>query len=160
MEQAARTTYQRERWPALRDEMMPLVREHWREVAIDHDRVPLDIDDERYTELDECEALRIITVRREGVLIGYHFAIFGPHLHYRSTPHYITDVYYIAPSCRHGITAMRLFEAVERDARSLVQPGQVVKFYTAVKLHLDQGPLFERLGYRPTERLYTRVIGA
>lgn len=152
------TVYALEAWPGLRAEMLPLLRRHWQEIALDHARVPLDIDEARYADLHEKGALRIVTARRRGALIGYHVAVFGPHLHYASTPHYITDVYYIAPEFRHGMTALRLFQAVDRDACALITPGQVVKLYTAVKLHLDQGALFVHMGYRPTERLYTKVL--
>lgn len=148
------TFYRVERWKHLRAEMLPLLVRHWREVALNHADVPLDIDEAKYAELDEAGALHIVTVRRDGLLIGYHVAIVSPHLHYASTLHGITDVYWIAPECRHGVTAMRLFQAVERELKA----RGVRKLFTATKLHLDQGPLFERLGYRPVERLYAKLI--
>lgn len=152
---SAGTVYQVERWRDLKREMLPLLTRHWREVALNHAEVPLDIDHERYEELDECGALHILTVRRNGLLIGYHVAIVTTHLHYKSTLHGITDVYWIAPECRHGVTAIRMFQAVERELQKL----GVRKLFTATKLHMDQGPLFERLGYKPVERLYAKLIG-
>lgn len=148
------TVYQVERWRNLRPEMTPLLMRHWREIALNHAEVPLDIDHERYAALDESGGLHIVTARRQGLLIGYHVAIVSPHLHYRSTLHGITDVYWIAPECRHGVTGMRLFQAVERELKKV----GVRKLFTATKLHLDQGPLFERLGYKPVERLYAKLI--
>jgi N-acetylglutamate synthase-like GNAT family acetyltransferase len=90
-----------------------------------------------------------------GALIGYHVAVISGHLHYRSTLHAVTDVYWIAPECRHGVTAVRLFQAVERE---LTKRG-VRKLFTATKLHLDQGALFEHLGFRPIERMYSKLLG-
>lgn len=148
------TSYAVERWATVKREMLPLLTRHWREVALNQADVPLDIDHARYQELDEAEALHIVTVRRHGLLIGYHVAIISTHLHYASTLHGITDVYWIAPECRHGVTAMRMFQAVERELKTL----GVRKLFTATKLHLDQGPLFERLGYKPVERLYAKII--
>lgn len=148
------TVYAVERWRDLRTEMLPLLVRHWREVALNHADVPLDIDEARYAQLDEAEALHILTVRRDGLLIGYHVAIVSSHLHYASTLHGITDVYWIAPECRHGVTAMRMFQAVERELKA----RGVRKLFTATKLHMDQGPLFERLGYKPVERLYAKLI--
>lgn len=148
------TIYAVERWRDLRAEMLPLLVRHWREVALNHADVPLDIDEAGYKRLDEAGSLHIVTVRRHGLLIGYHVAIVSAHLHYASTLHGITDVYWIAPECRHGVTAMRLFQAVERELKRL----GVKKLFTATKLHLDQGPLFERLGYKPVERLYAKII--
>ena len=148
------TVYAVERWCDLRREMIPLLVRHWREVALNHADVPLDIDEARYKAMDESGALHILTARRNGLLIGYNVAIISTHLHYASTLHGITDVYWIAPECRHGVTAMRLFQAVERELKKL----GVRKLFTATKLHIDQGPLFERLGYRPVERLYAKLI--
>lgn len=148
------TVYAVERWRDLRPEMLPMLVRHWREIALNHADVPLDIDEARYAQLDESGHLHIVTARREGALIGYHVAIVSAHLHYASTLHGITDVYFIAPEARHGVTGMRLFQAVEREMKAL----GVRKLFTATKLHLDQGPLFERLGYRPVERLYAKLI--
>ena len=148
------TAYAVERWRDLRPEMLPMLVRHWREIALNHADVPLDIDEARYAQLDESGSLQIVTARREGVLIGYHVAIVTAHLHYASTLHGITDVYYIAPEARHGVTGMRLFQAVEPEMKAL----GVRKLFTATKLHLDQGPLFERLGYKPVERLFAKLI--
>jgi N-acetylglutamate synthase-like GNAT family acetyltransferase len=75
-------------------------------------------------------------------------------MHYLSTLHGITDVYWIAPAYRTGRTGLRMFQAVERELKKL----GVRKLFTATKLHLDQGALFEFLGYKPTERLYAKLI--
>lgn len=148
------TVYAVERWRDLKPEMLPLLKRHWREIALNHADVPLDIDHERYDAMDKSGSLHILTCRRAGLLIGYHVAIVSGHLHYKSTLHGITDVYYIAPECRHGVTGMRMFQAVERELKKL----GVRKLFTATKLHLDQGTLFERLGYKPVERLYAKII--
>lgn len=148
------TTYAVERWRDLQTEMMPLLVKHWHEVALNHAAVPLDIDQAGYKRHDESGALHIVTARRDGVLIGYHVAIISPHLHYASTLHGLTDVYYIAPEFRHGVTGMRLFQRVEKE---LKERG-VKKLYTATKLHLDQGKLFEHMGYIPIERVYAKII--
>lgn len=148
------TTYAVERWRDLREEMMPMLVRHWREIALNHADVPLAIDEARYAQLDDGGALHIVTCRRDGLLIGYHVAIVSTHLHYAKTLHGITDVYFVAPEFRHGVTGMRMFQAVERELKAL----GVRKLFTATKLHLDQGPLFERLGYLPVERLYAKLI--
>lgn len=148
------TFYRVERWKHLRTEMLPLLARHWREVALNHADVPLDIDEKKYAELDESGALHILTVRRNGLLIGYHVAIVSGHLHYASTLHGITDVFYVAPECRHGVVALRMFQAVERELKKM----GVKKLFTATKLHLDQGRIFEHLGYKPVERLYAKII--
>lgn len=150
----AGTVYQTEPWAAFKVEARQLFVRHWKEVALNHSEVPLDIDHDRYDALDAAGALHVLTARRGGLLIGYQVTMVTPHLHYRSTLHGITDVYWIAPECRHGITAMRLFQAAERELKKL----GVRKLFTSTKLHLNQGPLFERLGFRPVETLYAKLI--
>lgn len=149
------TVYAVEDWMDVKDEMVPLWERHWKEVALNHADVPLDVDHERYDAISSAGGLHVLTVRRGGRLIGYHIAMVTGHLHYKSTLHGITDVYWIAPECRHGVTAVRLFQAVERELAKL----GVRKLFTATKLHLDQGTLFEHLGYKPVERLYAKIIG-
>ena len=39
------TFYRVERWKHLRAEMLPLLVRHWREIALNHADVPLDIDE-------------------------------------------------------------------------------------------------------------------
>lgn len=150
----AGTVYQVERWRDLKGEMLPLLTRHWREIALNHAEVPLDIDHERYDALDEAGSLHILTVRRAGLLIGYHVAIVSSHLHYRSTLHGITDVFYVAPEYRQGLTGIRLFQRVEVEMRKL----GVKKLFTATKVHLDLSPIFERLGYRRVEHLYSKLL--
>jgi N-acetylglutamate synthase-like GNAT family acetyltransferase len=150
------TVYQVEPWASFKVEARELFVRHWREVALNHAQVPLDVDYERYDEMAARGAVHVVTARRDGLLIGYHVAFIAGHMHYRSTLHAVTDVYWIAPECRHGVTAIRLFQAVERE---LAKRG-VKKLFTATKLHLDQGPLFERLGYKPVERMYSKLLGA
>lgn len=146
--------YAVERWRDLRPEMLPLLDRHWREIALNHADVPLDIDHERYDALDEAGALHIVTVRRDGDLIGYHVAIVSTHLHYASTLHGITDVFYVAPEYRQGFIGIRLFQCVEKELKAL----GVKKLYTGTKVHLDLSKLFERLGYRRVEFLYAKII--
>lgn len=148
------STYAVEHWLDIKDEMLPILERHWREIALNHEDVPLDIDHERYDAMDEAGHLHIVTVRREGALIGYHVAIISGHLHYASTLHGITDVFYVAPEYRQGFTGIRLFQKVEKEMKSL----GVKKLFTGTKVHLDLSKLFERLGYKRVEYLYAKIL--
>lgn len=151
-------TYQTETWAAALPDMEPLFIEHWREIALGHDKVPLDIARERYQAMCDTGTLHIVTVRDAGKLVGYHVAIIGGHLHYLSTSHGITDVYFLQPAYRRGRTGILLLRKVEQEMRRL----GVKKLFTGVKLHTAagrSGRLFEYLGYTATETLYTKYIG-
>lgn len=156
----AGTVFSVERWRDLRAEMIPLLVRHWREVALNHAEVPLEIDEAKYRQHDEAGVLHIVTARRKGQLIGYHVAIVATHLHYATTLHGITDVYWVAPELRAGRLGLRLFQRVERELKAVATARGYprIKLFTATKLHLDQGRLFEHLGYKPVERLYAKVV--
>lgn len=161
VEKPAGTVFATERWRDAVEEMRPLMKLHWLEVARNHDCVKLDVDEKRYEDMDDSGVLHLLTARRDGKLIGYHVCIVSPHLHYASTLHGFTDVYWVAPEFRVGRTGLRLFEALARELdRIRIERGhKFMKLITATKLHMDQGRLFERLGYSPVERIYSKVIG-
>jgi L-amino acid N-acyltransferase YncA len=127
---------------------------HWLEIALDRDAVPLDKDEESYQKLADDGVLHIVTVRQDGILVGYIAGIVRAHLHYKSTLHCFTDVFWLRPDCRRGGLGIRLFREYER---TLKQRG-VVKVFIASKCHLDMSAIFERLGWHRTEVVYTKVI--
>jgi len=147
-------TFHIEKWRPLYAELSVLLPKHWEEIAITRDKVPLDVDVDKYAELCDQGILHIVTARDDGKLIGYHVAMICGHLHYKSTLHGITDVYYLLPEYRGKMVGVRLFKEVEDDMRR----RGVKKLYTGTKLHHDMGRMFERLGYKETERLYTKFL--
>lgn len=148
-------TYAVEDWFAVRDQMAPLWPKHWEEVAVNRDLIPLDPDFDSYDALARSGALHIVVARKAGEVVGYHFTIVKPHLHYRQSLSAFTDIYYIAPQYRTGRTPLRLFEFVEKTLKA----RGVQKMFTGTKLSLDAGPLFEKMGWTETERLYIKVLG-
>ena len=152
----ASVTFQVERFKDFYTELFPLVCEHWTEIALDHEAVPLEPDWERYVKLDEAGSLSVVTARAGAELVGYHIAVISGHLHYKGTLHGVTDVYFLKPEHRKGFTGIRLFKTVGAEMKRL----GVVKLITGTKVHLDMGRLLERLGYRETERTYTKIVGS
>lgn len=146
-----------EHWRNFQPELRPLLYAHWCEIARDHEAVPLDPDWDRYLAMADAGCLSAVTARLGpgGPLVGYHIAIVSGHLHYGSTLHGITDVYYLAPEHRKGFAGIRLFKAVDTELERI----GVVKRITGTKVHLDMGPLLQRLGYRLTEHVYTKILG-
>lgn len=150
--------YAVEKWRDVLPEMEPILYRHWLEIALGHDKVPLDIARDKYQALCDAGILHVVTVRQDGELVGYHVGMIQGHLHYRSTLHGITDVYYLSPAHRKGRTGIRMFQFVEAEMRKL----GVKKLFTGCKLHTadgKSGKLFEYLGYNKTEELFTKWIG-
>ncbi|CAG2132560.1 GNAT family N-acetyltransferase [Cupriavidus numazuensis] len=148
-------TYQVEAWPDIVNEIRPLWREHWEEVGTDRDRIPLDVDEAAYLHLHRIGELQVLTVRRDGAIVGYHIAIVRPHIRYRTTLVAITDVYYVRPDARKGMVGVNLF----RQAEKHLSARGAKKLFTGTKKSLDMGPILIRLGYREAESLYTKFIG-
>lgn len=148
--------FRSENFRNVQPELPELLRRHWAEVALDHDEVPLDPDYLRYYALQDAGSLSTITARvgPGGPLVGYHIMIVSGHLHYRDTLHGVTDVYYLTPEQRKGFNGVRLFKAVDVEAKLL----GVKKRVTATKDHMNMGRLLERLGYRLTEHTYTKIL--
>lgn len=152
----ARLSFQAENFRSFMGELPPLLYEHWLEVALDRDKIKLDPDFEKYVTIDDAGMLSSQTMRDNGKLVGYFISIVVPHLHYRQSLTASTDVYYIDPAHRRGLSSYRFLKFVERD---LKRRG-VQKHYTMRKLHLDPriGDLWERLGYKPVELWYTKIL--
>lgn len=145
-----------ERFRDIMHDLPPLFYAHWKEVAIDQDKVALDPDFDRYIELDKMGLLAIQTARLNGRLAGYFFTLVLPHLHYASLCAGLTDIYYLDHRARSGWGYPRFFRYVMDD---LAKRG-VKKHWTMTKCHLDPrlGEIWERMGYRRTETVYTRML--
>lgn len=145
-----------ESWATYAADAPFLWQRHWREVGLDHEAVPLDMDVARYAELDRLGMLHIVTGRVRGNLVGYFTGVVSCHLHYASTLHCLVDLYYLEPLWRRGMTALRLFGTAHR---TLKERG-VVKVLSGTKLHdgLDASRLFEFMGYRLTEKQFTKLL--
>ncbi len=126
---------------------------HKEEVGADKEKFPLAPDYERYQEMQDIGSLVVVTARADGRLIGYICYYLSRHLHYDSLTAY-SDVFYVTPAYRKGLVGVRLFKAVEEVLKHM----GVERIYTGTKLKLDIGPILERLGYAPIERIYTKVL--
>jgi hypothetical protein len=148
-------TFQRERLADVRKEVEPLLVRHWDEIALNKDTVPLDPDWDMYLRIEEAGFVCAITARRDGVLVGYVNYIISRNLHYRSLLVAEGDIFWLAPECRKGTAGIRML----RCAEGVLKEGGVNKIVNKVKLHFDIGVLFERMGYKPIERIYAKMIG-
>ena len=145
-----------ERFSAIRrEEMDELFRVHWKEIALNQDRIPLDVDYEKYTELDRKELLHIVTVRDEGRLVGYHCSVVTTHPHYKSSKMALVDVYFLLPDYRMTRAGINLFAYAEKTLR---ERGDIVKLLCSTKIHQDHSRIFQFLGWVETERTYSKIL--
>lgn len=139
-----------------------MLAQHWEEVALDRDLIPLDPDWETMRRMERAGDFRVVSARRNGRLVGYAAFLVSRPLHYRTTLHALNDVIYIAPEERRGLTGVRLICWSES---ALAKLG-VVKVIYHTKLHVLLGAkkqatlsdLLERLGYRHGENMLSKVL--
>src|SRR5262249_9774027 len=99
-----KVTYQVENWLEVLPEMRELFDAHWKEVALDHDKIKLEPDYLAYEGMARFGLLHLVTARAEGKIVGYHLSFIHPHLHYKSSLTCFTDVFYLHEDYRHGMT--------------------------------------------------------
>lgn len=147
-------TYRVERIQDIRDEMTPLITPHWEEVALNKAEIPLDVDWDWYGGLQDAGVLHCTTARADGKLVGYALFIVSGSLRYRGLRMAENDVFYLAPEYRRGLEGARLFKAAEAHLKA----KGCTKMLLKTKLHKDLDVLFRRLGFKPIERYYSKLI--
>ena len=133
----------------------PIFVRHHRELALNQDVIKMDLDLERFRELERKDALFVLVARDAGKVIGYLLAFLLPHMHYKSAGLMaLVDMYYILPEHRRGAGA-RLFLEFER----LMRVRGIVQMMCGCKVHQDHGALFEKLGWTWSDKTFIKVLG-
>jgi N-acetylglutamate synthase-like GNAT family acetyltransferase len=128
---------------------------HYRELARDQESIPMDLDFDRYKTAEQNGQLLIVAARVEKKIIGYYICALLSHLHYKSSGLMATtDMYFVHPDFRVGGTGIKLIVFVETILRSM----GVTKMYVSTKLHSDHSALFEALGFRATDKVFTKLL--
>jgi hypothetical protein len=144
-----------ESWQNALSELRPLFSLLWEEVAVDRDRFVAKCDEEKYEQLDKAGILHLVTAREGKTLVGYFLVFVTPNAHYLGAgPMAFTDLYYMMPQYRGGANSLKLFSFMEKTLR---EKG-VVKIYSSNKLHRGHGKMFDFLGYKPTDMIYSKVL--
>ena len=141
-------------------ELPVLFKRHWQEIAVNQDKIPLDPNWDLYFAYDLADILNVLTVRSNGVLVGYYFILIYPHLHYCSTAWAQTDIFWIDPAYRSGWTGVRMFREGERQAKA--RGAKVIKVIVKLFFEAERGTLgriLKRLGYANDEAVWSKYIG-
>lgn len=147
--------FQEEKFAPFFAEAQPLFRQHHAELAVNQDKIKMDLDPESYQNLENAGRLFVLTVRAKGALVGYLVAFPVPHhLHYKSSgPMALTDMYWIAPEHRKGAGA-KLFAEFERRMRA----RGCCQIMTGCKKHQDHSRLLEKMGWTNTDLTFVKVL--
>lgn len=148
-------TFQVEKWPDALPELRELFPLLWDEVALDKDRLIAKCDEPLYANMEKLNMLHLVTARAEGKLVGYHVSFITPHMHYQGAGAMaFTDMYFTRPEFRQGGLGAKLLTFLETSLRA----RGVFKAYLSHKIAHDRGALFQALGWKPSDVVYSKVI--
>ena len=69
--------YQQEFLSTVVEDIKPLLKEHWEEIALNKEKIKLNPDWDTYEELEHQGRLKVFTARQDGSLVGYFVIIVG-----------------------------------------------------------------------------------
>jgi GNAT superfamily N-acetyltransferase len=136
-------------------ELQVLLPLHYRELALNQDKVPLDPQYHVYIDRERAGGLLFVTLRDAGELVGYFIGFIAPGLHYSTCLTCTMDIFYVHPEKRTGSAGVRLFRFVETE---LKRRG-VQRWFMGSKIHADASALFKRIGAAPVETYYSKWLG-
>jgi hypothetical protein len=147
----------------LADGLEEMLFDHWQEVGLDHDTIPLAPDWDEYRALEKMGRHRTIAMREFGELVGYNAFFTNKSLNYRHTLFATNNVIWLKPEKRKGMAGVRLIKESER----LLGLVGAVKIFYHIKVHIllgakrsgTMGDLLLHLGYRHIEDSYSKVLG-
>lgn len=138
------------------EEMKPLFPEHWKELALNQDEVPLDPQYDIYLARDARGEVLFVAGRNDGELCAYFVGFIAPGLHYKTCRTLTMDIFWVKPEHRGKSAGLRLFKAVEQEGRR----RGVQRMFVGSKLHKDASWLFERLEYTAVETYFSKWLGS
>ena len=137
------------------EEMKPLLGEHWKELGIFQETMPLDPRYDVYFAREAIGELIMPILRKDGKIIGYWPTFIAPGLHYGSTLTATMDILYIHPEHRGDNSGRMLFEFLKAE---LIRRGVSV-WYAGSKNHKQIEWFFKMLGFEPIEQYFAMWIG-
>lgn len=141
-------------------EALPLLREHWKELALYTDRIPLNPNWEAVMAYERSGMLAVFTARSNGALVGYNAFIVAEPLHYLGSKWAKNDVFWLHPSFREGWTGIRLLEGAEQGLKE--RGVQVIDYEPKEHFQPERGGvgrILKRLGYAHVASRYSKFIG-
>lgn len=146
--------FQRENFADCFYEAMPLIQNHYDEIAWQKDKIPLDLDEELYCKLDMEGIAIFYTGRVRGEIKAYNVFFIRANPHYKSTRFATNDVIYVDPEYRGG-TGSKFIDFCEEDLRSL--GAQVITYH--IKPSFDWGVLLKRKKFTPLDSIWVKWVG-
>lgn len=146
-----------EQFEDILDEVIPLWSRHWEVSAVDQEAVLLDPNIAAYRQMASAGILHIVTVRKDGRLIGYYFSVVMKRgLHYGVKEAHC-DIYYV-DTRDTPMAVLALYRGLFRHMEIEMRKLGVTRLITMTKQHADLSPLWESLGYSPHEYTFYKRL--
>jgi GNAT superfamily N-acetyltransferase len=147
--------YAHESYTNIKDEIKPLLEQHYQEIALDQDVIKLNPDWDAYAKYDSIHALRCYTARNDdGDLVGYFVLMVSTSLHYKDHLFANNDVIFLRKDARKGMTGVKLI----KYAVKCLQHEGITRININTKTHQPFDVVVERLGFELIERVYSLVL--
>lgn len=148
--------YAIESYAEIVEDIKPLLVEHWEEIAVNHDAIPLGPDFDFYKRLNEAGSLIFYAARQEDKLVGYGIYYLTPsHPHYKTSFWAVSDIVFIHPDYRNAGFAKGLFSFIERD---LIHRGVNVIMTGTKVAHPALATLLKSLDYFPIDITFGKLL--
>ena len=135
--------------------LKPLLPIHYKELALNQDKVPLSPQFDKYVATEKQGGLIFVTLRSASQMVGYFIGFIAPGLHYSTCLTCNMDIFYVLPDHRGSGTGFQLFKFVEQQLKK----RGVQRMFVGSKMHKDASWLFEKLNYTPIETYYSAWLG-
>lgn len=136
-------------------ELKTLIHAHWKKLALDKDKVPLDPQWEVYFAREQAGELSFVVLRDAGRMVGYWITFIAPGLHYRTCLTATMDIWNVLPDYERAGPILTLSRAVLRE----LERRGVNRSFVGEKLHKPCGKLYRAMGYEAIETMYSKWIG-
>jgi GNAT superfamily N-acetyltransferase len=138
----------------VKEEIKPLLEEHWELVALNKGKIKLNPNWKEYARLDAAGVLRIFTARDEGQLVGYFVLFISQSVHYQDHLFATNDVIFVLPDKRAGATGYKLV----KYAQDYCRDSGVSLMTINTKVHLPFDSLMVGMGFDLIERIYAKCF--
>jgi GNAT superfamily N-acetyltransferase len=139
----------------VKEDIIPLLSEHWEEVAVHKEKIKVNPCWETYKTLEDSGKLGIFTAREEGLLVGYFVVIASVNPHYKDHVFGVNDVIYLKPEYR----GTRVGSDLITYAEDYMSSNGVSVFVINTKTHVPFDGVLKRLGFDHIENVYSKSLG-
>jgi hypothetical protein len=146
-------SFQVDDWMQCLDQFKQVCVDHYDEIETLKD-FPLDPDYDTFEAIYRAGKMVYITAKDEGKLVGYMVFFITPHMHSKNCLTAHEDIYFLMPEYRKGRNGIKMFKLAEDYLKSI----GVDLIISATKIKFDYSSLFKYLGYKPIDKVFTKVI--